>query len=604
MASFQPRLSSVFLFCAILFSLQVIPRWWGDSIVTDEEWYLTAAADYWFHGDVWTPFGTSAPGALCGLPLLALDLKPPSPDYKPYTVRSFWFLFMDNGGKLQAVTAWARSVTWLLGLGIGLLLYLFVRGAPWIEGAAVLVLWAFEPTLLAYGGTAQNDMAVAFWFLLSIYLYSRASPGKRIFPFVLVGFTGGLAAAARYNGVLILPVLGVLELLRWWELAFGKSQNTSQSPPLKEGDKGGISFSAPLYQKLIPPFPPFFKGGDNLERIKTGAFARQNVALWTGFLSAVALSFIPGTLLEAGHPDPFSLYWKYLSNYLQQQSAISGLTVFFAGRFWEGGSYLNFPYHFLFKNTLPFCLLLALSAGGVVARKIRIPSYVAVPPALYLGIFYLAVKSMILRHALPAYPFLILIAAKAFRWLWDQAQVRLPRAACSLPALLLLWHAVSVALQFPHHLAYSNELMPGSLKASHLYCFNWDIGQDVKRLAETGRERGWGKVKLMTSQRTDPYFYGLPWESWTRQDLSQPQPGRVYVLDPALVWDDPDYSQLFTVEVPWIHRMAPTGNVAGTWYYYEIPGEASPPSQEASPVLNSFHYYPDGIPPYRTPMPP
>ena len=562
MAFPKPKLSVVFLFCAVLFSLQVLPRWWGDSIVTDEEWYLTAAADYWVHGDVWTPFGTSAPGALCGLPLLALDLKPPSPAYKAYTVRSFWFLFMDNGGTLPAVTAWARSVTWVLGLGIGFLLYLFSRGSPWLEGATALFLWAFEPTLLAYGGTAQNDMAVAFWFLLSIYLYSRPASGERVLPLALAGFAGGLAAAARYNGILILPVLGSLEILR-----------------CREGKKSP-------------------------DGTQYGPFLRQEAALLSGFLAAVAISFLPGTFLEAGHPDPFSIYWKYLSLYLQQQPGVSQLPVFFAGRFWQGGSYLNFPYHFFFKNTVPFLLLLVLAAWGSGTGRIRIPRWMALPPLLYVGIFYLGLKSMILRHALPAYPFLILIAAKAFRWLWEGVQVRFPRAARPWPCLLLIWHAGSTALQFPHHLAYANEFMPPSLKASRLYCFDWDIGQDVKRLAETGRERGWGKVKLMTSQRTDPYFYGLPWEPWTRQDLAQPRPGTVYVLDPALVWDDPDYSQLFNLEVPWIRRLAPTGNVAGTWYYYEIPGDGSKLPPDFSPALNSFHYYPGGIPPYRASPPP
>ena len=32
-------------------------------------------------------------------------------------------------------------------------------------------------------------------------------------------------------------------------------------PPLKEGDRGGVSLSLVIFKNLIPSFPPFSKGG-------------------------------------------------------------------------------------------------------------------------------------------------------------------------------------------------------------------------------------------------------------------------------------------------------------------------------------------------------
>jgi hypothetical protein len=42
-----------------------------------------------------------------------------------------------------------------------------------------------------------------------------------------------------------------------------------------------------------------------------------------------------------------------------------------------------------------------------------------------------------------------------------------------------------------------------------------------------------------------------------------------------------------------------TGNIGGTLYYYEIPGKPST-SKDDSKTINSFPYYPDGVPPYKS----
>jgi hypothetical protein len=46
-------------------------------------------------------------------------------------------------------------------------------------------------------------------------------------------------------------------------LNFGKFTGIITFPPLKEGEQGGVSLFLLLLQRLIPPSPPFFKGGYN-----------------------------------------------------------------------------------------------------------------------------------------------------------------------------------------------------------------------------------------------------------------------------------------------------------------------------------------------------
>ncbi|HUO57137.1 MAG TPA: hypothetical protein VMV05_03075, partial [bacterium] len=517
-----------------------------------EAWELTSSYYYWKTGDVWTPCNNSAPGALCALPLLTMDLKTHLA-HEPNYMRPTRFLFMDNLNRLQSITAWSRGVQWLLGLLIGFLLFWTVQERPLVQGVAVLVLWGFEPNLLAYSGIAKSDIAVTFWFFLYVLNYRRAQATSRNSTFALAGLLAGLTASARYSGILILPVLGVLELA-----------------------EGGMR--GPGWSRLKGRIP--------------------GLALFTAFfLGAILACYLPGTLFFPGHPLPFLFYAHSITDYLHQQPAVTRLSLFFAGKFWENGSYLNFPYHFFFKNTVPFFLLVCLGLGLGLTRKISLPAWVWVPPAIYLGFFYLLVKSMTIRHALPAYPFLIWIAGAAFEWLWKESRKSQTRIVRYFPALLLAWHPVSVLCNFPNHIAYANDFMTTGQKAACLNSFEWDLGQDMKRLAELGGQRGWKKAKLMSYQRTDPYFYGLPWEPWTARDLAQPQPGFVYVLDPDITRGDSYYSGLFS-KSPWVGRLPATGNVGGTLYYYEIPGDPSLSPPDRSEIINSFPYYPNGVPPY------
>ncbi len=127
----QKCLLYLFMVCAVVFSVQVIPRWWGDSIIMDEEWNLTASYYYWTKGDVISSFGTTAPGALCGLPLLFIHLKTVPDAPLDWCTRSLGLIFMDNPGRLEAITVLSRGVDWLIGLAIGFMIYWSVRAGPW-----------------------------------------------------------------------------------------------------------------------------------------------------------------------------------------------------------------------------------------------------------------------------------------------------------------------------------------------------------------------------------------------------------------------------------------------------------------------------------------
>ncbi len=560
MENSRKTLLSCFLLCALAFSLQVIPRWKGDSIIMDEEWNLTASYYYLKFGDVMTGGGTTLPGALCGLPLMFMDLKVNlhiSQDWRP---RSLSLLYMDNPGKLGEITLWCRSVDWVIGLLIGFLLFWAVRDGPLPLGLSALALWAFEPTLLAFSGTAKTDLSVAFWFFLCVLYFKKVQTQEKLLPFFWAGMLTALTASVRYNGMLILPVLLAMEI--HYALTAG----------------GGL-------KSLRKRLRPWLSG-------------------LAGFIVVINVVYLSGPFVSLKHYLPTTVFYLNMAAYFGQLREVGDQFVYFAGRAWKDGSYLCFPYHFFFKNTIPFLILLGAGTVLGLLKKGFFYPWVWVPPAVYLGLFWAFDKSMDIRHALPSYPFLILIAARAFQWLWSKSR-NFPRAWPKALLLgLLMFHAGSVIRAFPYHIAYANELLDAQNKPSLLYSFNWNLGQDMKRLAETGLERGWKMVKLLTEQRTDPYFYGLNWMPWTVQDFVQPQPGMVYVYEPSLLYDHPVFLERITAISPWLGKTPPTGNVGGTMFYYEIPGVFDPAYKNDSKGVDSFPYYDKGIPPYRRNGPP
>jgi len=228
-------------------------------------------------------------------------------------------------------------------------------------------------------------------------------------------------------------------------------------------------------------------------------------------------------------------------------------------------------------------------------KEIHVPRWIWVPPTVYIGLYWLGNRGMLVRHILPIYPFLILFAAKAFLWFWRICRSSQFSILRGMPFLFLLGCPLSVLGNYPNYIAYTNEFMAGDQKANLLSSFNWSLGQDVKRLAETAQKRKWRKVKFISKERTDPYFYGLKWEPWSLMDLHAAQPGTVYIVDLCSVRQDPNYYAVLFRKDSWLNFRAPTGNIGDTLEYYEVPGKPFP---DHSPKINSFPYYLKGVRPY------
>jgi hypothetical protein len=98
-----------------------------------------------------------------------------------------------------------------------------------------------------------------------------------------------------------------------------------------------------------------------------------------------------------------------------------------------------------------------------------------------------------LRHILPIYPFLAIIAGFGASSLWKARRINL--VARGAVVGLILWQCASSAYAHPDYLAYFNE-MAGRHPERILIDSDLDWGQDVKRLADTLLAHGIKEVSV------------------------------------------------------------------------------------------------------------
>ncbi len=517
----------LFLFSA-LFAVQIIPRFWGDSLTNDEPMEITNGFFYLTHGDVLShakhpPFSK----ALEALPLLALHLKE-SQDSTDAMDRAYQFFFKDNVGQLGAITTGGRLSSLILGLGIGFLLWGVTRKESLPVLLFALGLWAFDPTLSAFSGLAVADVPVTFFFFAAVLAFKRSQEDKSWKSALLAGVLCGMAVTCKFSALVLIPVFFILDF-----------------------------FTSRFELKLF--LASWRLGAENFKRWLWGA---AGFGLW------VFLLYLPGTLCLPGRLSSFRYFWDGF----QEMAGYKGHAAYFMGRVGRENYWAYFPTAFLLKNPLPFLALLIAGFSLVVFRKMNRPLWQGLPGVVFFAAI-MPTQDLGIRYLLPAYPFFILVASHAAGWFWEKTK---KKPLWKIPLVgLALFQVVSMGLNFPHAVSYFNELVAPERKFFWLGDSNLDISQDLGRLAQTAKQKGWKRVKLAYLGGVDPSAYGLLWEPWRQKDLWKgPQPGEIYAVNASFFQLAPVfYPETMEIATGWLSQATPSGKINDTWYYFEFPGK-------------------------------
>ena len=177
------------------------------------------------------------------------------------------------------------------------------------------------------------------------------------------------------------------------------------------------------------------------------------------------------------------------------------------------GWWYYFPVAFSLKATLAFLLLslatVAWAAQQAIVRRDRRFWLLLIGLLVYTGICLSSHINIGVRHFLPAYPFIIILAGALLDRLLDVAG-RWRHAAYATVALAFGWMVFEAVRVFPHYMSYMNQLAWPRPHYWYLSDSNVEWGEDINGLAKYLRQRGETRVRgAFSGGWTTLRFYGV-----------------------------------------------------------------------------------------------
>lgn len=397
------------------------------------------------------------------------------------------FLYRQDADRLLYA---ARFMVVLWGVALGILLFCWAR--EWLGFAAAVVAltaYSIEPTITAHSRLVTTDLGVSFFVFGAVYCLWRTC--RRPNAWNIAGLTTcfALAFITKFSAVLLLPIVVVL-MASALVLRMGITLRASA---------GIVSLLAAATFAAIWAvygfrYAPSAADGWLLQLqdtsiVQKGAPALANVVAWVDARGLLPNAFTQGFLMS---------------------QASAKQTAYLAGEYSEDGWWYYFPVAFLLKTPAALTLLLLGGAVLIFARRrqfgVANVAFVLAPIVVYLGFAMASGINLGVRHILPIYPFVILTAAAAAKWLMAW---RRPIGQLALTGLIVFW-GTTFARAYPDMLAFFSVFAGGPGNGlTYLADSNLDWGQDLKPLKAWMVERNVDRVNLAYFGTADPAYYGI-----------------------------------------------------------------------------------------------
>jgi hypothetical protein len=329
-----------------------------------------------------------------------------------------------------------RLPTMLFALALGLVVYAWT--AEWLSeraGLLALVLYAFQPTVLAHGKQVTTDVPTAFFTAAALWAAWRAihRRGPPALNLGVAALTTAGALVSKYTSVLLLPVLAVILAVDLWK---------RRTP---EDDRPSVRRAAAAAAAFLLLVLFFLNAVYRFD----GTFRRADSYPWR----SARLQPLRSLPLSLPLPRVFVLGLDF-SYVVQEQPDLGRGNNYVMGRLNTEGVWYAFPLMLLLKTPLGFFGLLGLAARTPLprARGAGPVAWLLLPFATVTAFYSLLVAPQLgIRYLLPGLPLLILYAARS-------VLVEGPGHRRAVGALTL-WSVVSALSYHPHYMSYFNELI-------------------------------------------------------------------------------------------------------------------------------------------------
>ncbi len=460
-------------------------------------------------------------------------------------------LLWHRGLNVSRLTFLGRVPIVYVGMLLGALIWRWARESYGLwSGAIALGLFAFSPNILAHTRLATTDLGVAAFYVATLYTWTRFLHRRTTRWLVASGVLFGLAQAAKFSALLLLPTLGIMTLWIAWRTR-------------------SVAHQSPNWLMKIDRWPLGWLWGALIALLLMGLIGL--LSLWACYLFALQPYPLSGHIAEFRH---------FLS------LATEGHRAYLLGRFSQTGWWYYHPFTLAVKMTLPELLLLALATALAAGRELKPREWEVIFPALlYLGASMFGSLNVGIRYLLPLLPLIFLfisrIASGPLRSGWIRPLV--------VSALLVAQIASSV-WHFPHYLAFFNAAVGVDNGYKLLADSNLDWGQDLPGLAEYLHERGAGQIHLSYFGQADPAYYGIGSIALPGWPPPPPDPARsvFHPMNPAPGLYALSVSNLVGVQLHdldsfgYFRAREPIARIGHSIHIYEVPPPVIPPGGNQS----------------------
>ena len=512
----------------------------------DENNHITCGLEYWERGDYLIerqhPPLARAVLAAPAYFIAGLRLSP----------RNFLWNGEWASGPLErywSTLSWARAGNLLFWAALLTTVYLWTRSL-WNRRAALVavLLCACSPTLLGHSAVACLDVAVAALTTCAtwrLWLWFEADTAQGLRRSLWAGVACGLAVTAKFSALGFVAVAAV-GLLAW------------------AGARGRVRVGRRRFAEFACAGAVMCGTIWAVYRFDYGPVAPDRAA----YQSEWAEGGSPSAALLARTLGPVSLpapaLFRGLIDALNHNA--QGHRAFLLGEWSSQGRAAYFPIALATKATLPLLILAAtgIALGGCDPRRRRklVPPLILFAATLAVGI--VANINIGVRHILPAFPALAMLAASLFAEMELSVAGRRRFKSAAVAAGLLAWHAGESLLAHPDYLPYFNQTVRGRAHRV-LADSNLDWGQDLARLSEWMRENRVPGVMLWHFGQTPPERFGIRVGA-----PPPPQQGWLAVSVNHLngMWGD-------TAELAALRRRPPDARIGQSIYLYRMTAAAA-----------------------------
>lgn len=474
-----------------------------ESQTFDESAHLYAGYSYLKRGDFGiNPEHPPLVKLVAAIPLLPLRLPvpPPPPIYfrAASAVGGLQLLYSHDA---DALLFRARAVTTFFTLSLALLVFLagyemFGAGA----GLFALALFVFEPNILANGALVTTDMGASCLVFATVYAFYRYCKKPSVLRLAVCCLAAGLALAAKHSTVLLLPIFLVLAAT---EIVRPRGSETALPETRGRQTLRLLGFMAIVTVISVTILWAFY--GFRYAARPSGQQITPPTAAYVQSLKYPVEAGAIGFLERRRWLPEAYLYGLTDIVMLSRE----GRPAFLLGHLYPTGRWFYFPAVFVIKSTLGFMILLAfvVAARGIWRREYRRELFfLVVPPAIWFAVSMTSKLAIGLRHILPIYPFLIVLAGGA-AWMLS----RQSRRWAYVVTIFLALHIVSSLWAFPNYLPYSNEAFGGPSRSYRVVSdanVGWEGG--LKAMQSYINSRHITHCWFAFDGPNDPAYYRIP----------------------------------------------------------------------------------------------